>query len=255
MNTAQSYISHFEKYINYFKTKEINALNENDIRNYLKHLIHNEYSNSSINQAINSIKFYYELVLGMPNRFYHIERPRKNKPLPKVISQAEAKALIEATNNLKHRCIASLLYSSGLRRGEVINLKISDIDSKRSLILVRNAKGGKDRFTLLGDTLLRDLRTYYKKFKPRVYLFEGTQGGRYSEQSVAKVITKAGLKAKVRTKVTPHMLRHSFATHLLESGVDLRYIQALLGHSSSKTTEIYTHVAVNKLSTIKSLLD
>jgi len=171
----------------------------------------------------------------MPNRFYNIERPRKRHQLPKVISIEEAKALIEATNNIKHRCIASLLYSAGLRRGEIINLRLSDIDSKRMLIFIKDAKGNKER--------------------PKTYLFESPEGGQYSPQSIGKIIRRAGIKAKVRILVTPHILRHSFATHLMESGVDIRYIQTLLGHSSSKTTEIYTHVAINKIRVIKNLLD
>ncbi|HCY45166.1 MAG TPA: recombinase [Flavobacteriales bacterium] len=255
LNTAQTYVSHFEKYINFYTGKELNMLNENDIRTYLKHLIDQGYSDSSLNQAVNSIKFYYEIVQGMPNRFYHVERPRKKQTLPKVISKEEAKKLINCTNNIKHKCIASLLYSSGLRRSEVLELKITDVDSSRMLIHVRNAKGGKDRHTLLGNNLLSDLRNYFRQYKPQDYLFEGQNGGKYSPQSVAKIIKNAGKTAKIRLTVTPHILRHSFATHLLESGVDLRYIQSLLGHSSSKTTEIYTHVAVNQLSVIKNLLD
>jgi len=255
LNTANTYISHFEKYINHFHPKPKDTLNENDIRSYLESLIKQGYSDSSLNQAVNSIKFYYELVLGMSNRFYHIERPRKKQTLPKVISKEEAKKLINCTNNVKHKCIASLLYSSGLRRSEVLELKITDVDSSRMLIHVRNAKGGKDRHTLLGNNLLSDLRNYFRQYKPQDYLFEGQNGGKYSPQSVAKITKNAGKKAKIRLTVTPHILRHSFATHLLESGVDLRYIQSLLGHSSSKTTEIYTHVAINQLSVIKNLLD
>ncbi|MFK7758030.1 MAG: site-specific tyrosine recombinase/integron integrase [Flavobacteriales bacterium] len=255
LNTANTYVSHFEKYMNHFYSKPIDDLNETDIRSYLEHLITKGYSDSSLNQAVNAIKFYYEIVQGMPNRFYHIERPRKKQALPKVISKEEAKALITCTNNLKHKCIASLLYSAGLRRSEVINLKIADIDSARMLIHVRNAKGGKDRNTLLGENLLKDLRDYFRNYKPKEFLFEGATGGKYSAASVAKVIKQAGIKANVRITVTPHVLRHSFATHLLEAGVDLRYIQVLLGHSSSKTTEIYTHVAVSQLSVIKNLLD
>ncbi len=191
----------------------------------------------------------------MPNRFYYIERPRKQQTLPKIISKEEAKALINSTNNIKHKCIASLLYSAGLRRSEVIDLKISDIDSKRMLIHIKNAKGGKDRFTLLGESLLKDLRVYFREYRPKEYLFEGRTGGQYSGESVGKLIKSAGRKARIRITITRHILRHSFATHLLESGVDLRYIQTLLGHNSSRTTEIYTHVAVNQLSAIKNLLD
>ena len=255
LNTAQIYVTQFEKYINHFYPKPADELNETDIRAYLSMLNKQGFSDSSLNQAINAIKFYYELVLGMPNRFYHIERPRKKQALPKVISKEEALALVNATNNIKHRCIASLLYSAGLRRSEVLDLKITDIDSKRMLILVKNAKGGKDRYTLLGKQMLIDLRQYFKEYKPKDYLFEGAKGKPYSSTSIGVIIKRAGEKAKVRIRVSPHILRHSFATHLLESGVDLRYIQALLGHNSSKTTEIYTHVAVNQLTVIKNLLD
>ena len=191
----------------------------------------------------------------MPNRFYAIERPRKKERLPEVLSKEEIITIIEHTNNLKHRCIISLLYSAGLRRGELLRLKLTDVDSKRMLIRVENGKGGKDRYTLLSKTLLQDLRKYYQVWKPTEYLFEGAGGGPYSGRSVGQLLTKAAKKAGINRKVTPHMLRHSFATHLLEQGTDLRYIQSLLGHSSSKTTEIYTHVAVNRFKSIKNLLD
>ena len=218
-------------------------------------LIHQQKSNSYLNQVINSIKFYYEVVLGMPNRFYEVERPRKEHKLPTVISKEDVLALIEQTNNIKHRCIVELLYGSGLRRNELLSLKIEDIDSKRMLVRVKQAKGNKDRITLLSQNALQDLPSYYKTWKPKEYLFEGQKGGKYSGQSVVKVVKTAAHKAKIRITVTPHMLRHSFATHLLEAGVDLRQIQVLLGHQSSKTTEIYTHVATNTFKTIKNSLD
>ena len=172
-----------------------------------------------------------------------------------MISKEDVLNLVEQTNNIKHRCIVELLYGSGLRRNELINLKIEDIDSKRMLVRVKQAKGNKDRITLLSQNALRDLRCYYKTWKPKEYLFEGQKGGKYSGQSVVKVVKAAASKAGIRIPVTPHMLRHSFATHLLEAGVDLRQIQVLLGHQSSKTTEIYTHVATNTFKTIKNPLD
>ena len=191
----------------------------------------------------------------MPNRMYTIERPRKESKLPKVLSVEEVKLLIENTNNIKHRCVISLLYSAGLRRSELLNLKVNDIDSKRMLIFIRSAKGNKDRYTLLSKATLTDLRIYFKQWQPKVFLFEGMKGNKYSPTSVANVVNKAALKAKIIKKVTPHMLRHSFATHLLENNTDLRYIQTLLGHSSTKTTEVYTQVAVNNIQNIKSPLD
>ncbi len=255
LNTCKTYISHFEKFINHYFDREILTLSENEIREYIQFLIRQNKSNSYINQSINSIKFYFEVVMGMPNRFYSIERPRKEFKLPKVISKEEILSLIANTNNIKHKCIISLLYSAGLRRSELLNLKLEDIDSKRMLIFIRNTKGNKDRHSLLSKTILKDLRIYYKEWKPKEYLFEGQKGGKYSTTSVENIVYKAAKKAKIYKKITPHMLRHSFATHLLENGTDLRYIQVLLGHGSSKTTEIYTQVATNNLRSIKNPLD
>ena len=254
-STVKTYVTFFELFINFHKDKELKALDENDIRVFLQHLIQKKHSNSYVNQAINAIKFYYEVVLGMPNRFYEIERPRKESKLPKVISKEEILSIIENTNNIKHRCIVQLLYGSGLRRSELLNLKLDDIDSKRMLVRVVDSKGNKDRLTLLSKTALNDLRKYYTKYEPHIYLFEGKKGIKYSGASVLKIVKTAAEKARIRTTVTPHVLRHSFATHLLESGTDLRQIQVLLGHGSTKTTEIYTHVATNTFESIKNPLD
>ena len=254
-NTVRIYVSFFEMFINHFADRDLNTLDESDIRAYLQILIQRKLSNSYINQAINAIKFYYEVVLGMPNRYYDLERPRKESKLPKVISKEEVLCIIESANNLKHRCIVQLLYSAGLRRSELLNLRPEDIDSKRMLIRVEGGKGRKDRYTLLSNTVLADLRNYYKEYRPKTFLFEGMKGGKYSAESVIQVVRKSASMAGLRKGVTPHTLRHSFATHLLESGVDLRQIQVLLGHGSSKTTEIYTHVATNTFKSIKNPLD
>nr|WP_252729999.1 site-specific tyrosine recombinase/integron integrase [Zobellia uliginosa] len=254
-STVKTYVTYFEMFINYYKDRALKTLDESDIRAFLQFLIHKGVSNSYLNQVINSIKFYYEVVLGMPNRFYEIERPRKEHKLPKVISKEEVIAIIEHTNNLKHRCIVQLLYGSGLRRSELLNLKLNDIDSKRMLIRVEVAKGNKDRLTLLSKNALKDLRMYFKEWKPKEFLFEGRKGGKYSPESVVQIVKQAANKAGIKQNVSPHTLRHSFATHLLESNVDLRQIQVLLGHGSSKTTEIYTHVATNTFKTIKNPLD
>ena len=254
-NTARTYISLFEGYINYYAARELIELDEGDVRKYLQHLVQQKKSDSYLNQAVNAIKFYYEVVMGMPNRFYSIERPRKKEHLPEVLSKEEIKHMMQVTQNLKHRCMISLLYSAGLRRGELLNLKINDIDSQRMTIRVVSGKGRKDRYTLLGKIVLLALREYYRQYRPKEYLFEGEHGGKYSAGSLLKVIKTAAGKANIKRRVYPHILRHSFATHLLEQGVDLRYIQALLGHNSSKTTEIYTHVANNAFKNINDLLD
>lgn len=255
LSTIKTYTSAFEAYLNFYKDHKINELNDQHIQQYLLTLAKKGRSNSYLNQAVNAIKFYYEIVLNMPNRFYDIPRPRKECKLPKVISKEEVLAIIENTNNIKHRCIVEVLYSGGLRRSELINLKIKDIDSKRMVIRIEGAKGNKDRFTILSETLLKDLRKYFLEWKPSIYLFEGKPRQKYTVSSVAQMINRASVKAKIAQKVTPHMLRHSFATHLLENGTDLRYIQSLLGHSSTKTTEIYTHVATNIFKKIKNPLD
>lgn len=254
-STVKTYVHCFEMFLNHYKTKEPNSLNESDVRAFLQTLINKNASNSYLNQTINAIKFYYEVVLGMPNRFYAIERPRKERKLPTVISKEEVLSMIAHTNNIKHRCIVQLLYSSGLRRSELLNLKPQDIDGQRMLIHIKNAKGNKDRLTLLSKTALTDLRKYYVMHRPKTYLFEGRKGTKYSGESVLSIVRAAARKAHIRTRVTPHVLRHSFATHLLESGADLRQIQVLLGHGSSKTTEIYTHVATNTFKCIKNPLD
>jgi len=254
-STVKTYVTFFELFINYHIDKELQELDEADVRTFLQHLIQKKYSNSYINQAINAIKFYYEVVLGMPNRFYEVERPRKESKLPTVISKEEVMSIIENTNNLKHRCIVQLLYGSGLRRSELLMLKLSDIDSKRMLIHVKGSKGNKDRLTILSKIALADLRLYFTEYRPKTYLFEGRNGNKYSGESVLSLVKSAAISARIRITVTPHVLRHSFATHLLESGTGIRQIQVLLGHGSTKTTEIYTHVATNTFKDIKNPLD
>ena len=254
-STVKNYVHSFEKFINHYKDRDLISIDENDIKLYLQKLVKEEKSNSFINMSINAIKFYYEMVIGMPNRFYSIERPRKEFKLPKVLSKEEIILIIKKTNNIKHKCIISLLYSSGLRRNELLNLKLNNIDSKRMVIRVNQAKGNKDRFTVLNKSVLDDLRKYFKIYKPKTYLFENpVTGNKYSCSSVLQIVVKSAKKAGIKERVTPHMLRHSFATHLLEDGTDIRYIQLLLGHNSTKTTEIYTHVATNSFKQIKDLL-
>lgn len=254
-STVKTYVSCFEIFINHYHHVPIMRLDENDIRSYLQILAREGKSSSYINQMVNAIKFYYEAVKGMPNRFYAIERPRSEDKLPKVIAKEDVLNIISNTNNIKHKCILSLLYSAGLRRSELLALKIENIDSKRMMIRINQGKGFKDRYTLLSSKVLVDLREYYKAYKPKHWLFEGQKGEQYTAESVTKILKVAAMKSGIRQSVSPHMLRHSFATHLLESGTDLRYIQTLLGHRSSKTTEIYTHVAMSAFNLIKNPLD
>lgn len=253
-NTVRNYVACFEAFINYYRGEDPITLNEIDIRNYLQKLIQEGKSNSYVNLAVNSIKFYYEIVLGMPNRFYAIERPRKEKQLPEVLPKEDIVKIMQYTNNIKHKCIIGLLYSSGLRRSELLNLKVTDIDSKRMVVTIKSAKGNKDRISILSPSILKGLQNYYRKYRPKTYLFEGQSENKYSGSSVLNIVVMAAKKAGIQKKVTPHMLRHSFATHLLENGTDIRHIQLLLGHSSTKTTEIYTHVANRSFMEIKDLL-
>ena len=256
LNTCKTYIHLFELFINHFKDYELIAISEEDIKSYLLNLMKAGKSDTTVNQALNAIKFYYESVLGMPNRFYTIDRPKKKEKLPEVLSKKSIQLILQQTTNLKHKALLTLLYSSGMRIGELLALKIADIDSERMLIHVKNGKGGKDRYTLLSTKALILLRKYYSEYKPSTFLFESViKGKRYSNKSVNKIIQKSCLKANIKKRVTAHTFRHSFATHLLEDGVDLRYIQTLLGHNSSKTTEIYTKVAMNVVRKIKNPLD
>ena len=184
-----------------------------------------------------------------------IHRPRREKVLPNVLSKEEIKAILDAPYNLKHRAMLAMIYSCGLRRGELLSLTKFDIDSKRMVVIIRMAKGKKDRIVPLSPKILRLLRDYYKSYTPKEFLFEGQGGGKYSEKSLENVFKQSLFKANNKKPVTLHWLRHSYATHLLESGTDLRYIQDLLGHKSSKTTEIYTHVSTKNIQNIRSPFD
>ncbi len=243
-NTKAIYINYFADFIRHFSGRKLEDISIQEINAYILRLIRDyQISSSQQNQRINAIKFYYEKVLGREKMYVDIKRPLKQKMIPNVLSVEEIKTMIDVTDNLKHKCIISLLYSAGLRRSELLNLKLTDILSGQMLIKVTQSKGKKDRYVGLSHHMLKLLRQYYIMYKPKQYLFEGSNGKQYSAESVLKVVKTAARKANIKRNVTPHMLRHSFATHHLESGTDLRYIQEFLGHNSSKTTEIYTHVA------------
>ena len=255
-STQKTYIAYFSDFRHCFSSQDINSTTKEEINQYILNLIKTKnMSSSQQNQRINAIKFYYEKVLGRNKEYYQIQRPKKEQHLPKVLAKTEIYNIIESCHNIKHKCILMLLYSAGLRRSELLNLKIADINSERMLITIRNSKGNKDRISLLSNNVLHLLREYYHEYKPKNYLFEGSNGNMYSAASVASILNRAVKKAGISKHVTPHMLRHSFATHLLEQGTDLRYIQELLGHKSSKTTEIYTHVSKKTISNIQNPID
>ncbi len=251
-NTIKTYCNYFKHFLNYFKT--LNELEK--IQDATTNQLNTKnISISQKNQRINAIKFYCEKVLGREKQYYDLHRPKKEHKLPKVLSKNEVQSILNSCDNIKHKSILMLIYSAGLRQSELLSLCISDIDSERMVINIKGAKGMKDRISLLSENLLKLLRDYYKEYKPEKYLFEGQNGGKYSPTSVVNVLKKAAVKAGIRKLVTPHMLRHSFATHLLEQGTDLRYIQVLLGHNSSKTTEIYTHVSKKAIDKIRNPVD
>jgi site-specific recombinase XerD len=255
----RTYHSLLLRFLNAFASQGLEAINSFpplQINLYHQELQQKGHSFTHINQSINAIKFYYTKILNrLEMSLAGIDRPAKEKKLPKVLSKEEVAAILKTVTNLKHRCLLLLLYSGGLRISEVINLELSDIQTNRNLLLIRGAKGFKDRTTLLSGKLLEELRLYYKQYKPKVWLFEGQEGGRYTVESTRRVFHAALEKAGIKQSATPHTLRHSFATHLLEQGTDLRYIQELLGHSSSRTTEIYTHITKYGLDKIISPLD
>ena len=255
--TVKAYRSCLRSFVKYFAPRHPRDLTQTDVREYLLHLIgEKNLAAATVNQVFNALRFLYVELYKMPFTIGNIPRPKKEKQLPVVLSQEEVVKILDAVENLKHKTLLMLIYSAGLRVGEAVRLKIEDIDSQRRLIYLKGAKGKKDRYTILSDVALGSLRKYYKEYKPKDYLFEGAEGRRHlSERSVQNVFGRAVKVAGIRKQVTVHSLRHSFATHLLESGVDLRYIQELLGHSSSKTTEIYTHVSQKTLGKIVSPLD
>lgn len=206
-------------------------------------------------QILASITKFYLLYYNRKLELSPLYPKRKAKPLPKYLTVPEVKRLLQPCTNLKHKCILKILYGCGLRVSEVIALKIADIDSSAMRLMVCAAKGKKDRVVPLPLKLLDNLRQYYTAYRPKKYLFEGQSGGKYTAKSIQSFIKKYALEAKIKKPVTPHMLRHSYATHQLENGINIRYVQELLGHNSIKTTELYTHVTKISKNNITSPLD
>jgi integrase/recombinase XerD len=241
----------------FYRDKAVAAINNEDVIVYNnEHILKNKLSASYQNQVINAIKLFFQTIRDTKMLVDKIHRPKRAKVLPNVLSKEEIKLILNAHSNIKHKMMLSLIYSCGLRRSELLNLKPADIDSNRNIVLLKNAKGKKDRIAPLSPKILEMLREYYVLCKPKIWLFEGQNiGEQYSEYSLQSVLKQALQKTGIAKPVTLHWLRHSYATHLLESGTDLLYIQELLGHNSSKTTEIYTHVSTKSIQQIKSPFD
>ena len=254
-NTIKTYTSCLQLFFKYFEGADTANLNREDIISYIDELVQRGYSKSAQNQYINAIKFYYEKHLGRERTFYFIERPFKDQRVPIVLSKSETQRLFHAVDNLKHRTILYTIYGCGLRISELINLKMSDVDREFMCLWIRKGKGNKDRQIPISLKLLELLERYYKTYQPIDYLINGQYGLQYSAGSIQKIVKAACQKASIKKHVTPHTLRHSFATHLLENGTDLRCIQSILGHNDIKTTQIYTHVTSAHLNNIKNPFD
>lgn len=242
--TVRSYIASIAQLSKYYKTSP-DQISREQLKSFAYHLIHSkQVSISTINQLISAWKIFQVDVLGNTWEDFRLKRPRREKKIPEVLSQEEALLLINTPKNMKHRMLLVLAYVTGMRRSEVLNLTLKDIDSSRKVIRVIQGKGNKSREVPVSDSLIQQLRHYYKYFHPKTYLFEGYKPGMpYSATSIGKIIKNAAANAGIKKNVSPHILRHSFATHMLEKGVNLKRLQIMLGHNAMKTTSMYLHLA------------
>ena len=254
--TIEVYTSLVSSYLTVIKNRNPDDLKDEDLGRYItKFYVQAGHSRSYQNQVVNALKLFYKAEYNRNIGQFVTLRPKSEHKLPNVLSQKEVKAILSSFTNSKHKTIFYLIYSGGLRISEVTNLQLVDIDSNRSVIRIRESKGAKDREVPLSQTALEQLRIYYKGYRPIEYLFEGQFGGQYSTRSIQSLFRKALKTCGIKKKATVHTLRHSYATHLLENGTDLRIIQELLGHKSSKTTEIYTYVSQQTKQRIPNPLD
>jgi integrase/recombinase XerD len=255
-STLQTYTFFVADFINFYTKKALEELTNRDVELFIeKVFIERNYSVSSQRQFVSALKLFIVFYPQTKINDLVLERPKRSRQLPSVLSQEEVLSIIQSTQNLKHRAIIALLYSCGLRISELINMKLADFHIERKQLIVKNGKGRKDRYVSLADSFLPLLSNYYNSYKPKIFFVEGQNGGKYSAESVRQFLRKSCLKAKIKKNVTPHTLRHSYATHLLENGVDIRYIQSLLGHAKPETTMIYTHVKRKDLMEIQNPLD
>lgn len=255
-NTIQNYVGVLTIFFRFYAYRDLHEIGEKDIVLFnQKYILDNGYSRTFQNQIISALKLFYSYHNNTQLDTTDIERPLKDRRLPEILSQEEVKQLLTNVKNIKHKTVLSLVYACGMRIGEALALKINAIDSVRGFIHIKHAKGAKDRYVPLSDKTLILLRQYYRLYKPKVYLFEGEEGHVYSQESCRKILRKAVEATSIKKYVTLHTLRHSYATHLLESGTDIRYIQDILGHNSPKTTMIYTHVSHSSLKKIRNPFD
>lgn len=255
-NTIRVYSLEFAQLLYVIKSFPICDMTKEKLQSYFLYChLELNLSENQIHSRMNAVKFYFEKVLHQNKIFFDIPRPKKPLLLPKYLNTNEIKKLIAVTINPKHKLILQLCYGMGLRISEIVNIKIEHVDSHAMKVLIACAKGKKDRYVNLPQSILHDLREYYKAFLPQIYLFEGQTGGQYSIRSAQSVFKNAMNKAGIRKKVGIHSLRHSSATHLLEMGTDISHIQKLLGHNDIKTTLNYTHIADRTISKVQSPLD
>ncbi|MNK30405.1 Tyrosine recombinase XerD [compost metagenome] len=255
-NTIRTYVTEFAHLLRILKNFSVDDLSEDRLKDYFLYCLDKEkIKENHLNSRINAVKFYFEQVRRKSKMFFEIPRPKTPKLLPKMLSQAEVRKIFENTVNQKHLLMLKLCYGMGLRVSEIVNLKVEHINSGNMLVLIAGAKGKKDRYTNLPESILSLLRSYYKEYRPKDFLFEGQYGGAYTVRSVQSVFKQAMRKSKINKTIGVHGLRHSYATHLMESGADIRFLQELLGHNSIKTTQIYTHITDISKAKVKSPLD
>ena len=246
----------FKQFLAAHPTQNPRDITIEQIKHYVLKLVQKKgYAATTQKQLVAGIQFYYVKVLNRPREQYDVPTPRKEYKLPVVASEEEIVRLLVAAKNLKHQCIIGLIYSAGLRRAELTGMRIVDIDFDRGQVMIRAGKGKKDRLSLLSQRISVALQRYLKEYQPSYWLFEGRQRKQYSGENIGAIVSKACKAAGIRKKISPHVLRHSFATHLMDKGTDTRHIQKLLGHASLKTTAIYTHVSKKDLNKIVSPLD
>ena len=256
-STIETYADALTTFLRFYSNKPFSEIDNADVIRFNNdYILKNQFSSSYQNQVVNAIKLFFRTIENKIMETEKVHRPRTEKLLPNVLSKEEIKLILNSHGNIKHKAMLSLIYSCGLRKSELLNLKLNDIDSKRGLVIIRQAKGKKDRVAPLSEKIVGLLRDYYIAYKPKQWLFEGQDKlSQYDGTSLQKVLKQAIDKSKITKPVTLHWLRHSYATHLLENGTDLRYIQEILGHSSSRTTEIYTHVSNHNIQRITSPFD
>ncbi|WP_417196863.1 tyrosine-type recombinase/integrase [Bizionia sp.] len=255
-STIASYGGFILEFLRFTDSKPVNNLNENDVRHYIEWAVEKlNYAISTHRQMVSAFKHFAYFYPACSIDTDKIFMPKKDKKLPVILNIEEVLLILKATRNLKHRITIGMLYGSGLRIGEIINLKLSDFDFNRKLLHIQNSKGRKDRYTTIAESLFPLLKNYYSAYKPKTYFIENPKNGKYSPESIRSFLRKSTKAAGITKHVTPHTLRHSYATHMLEQGTDIRYIQELLGHSRPETTMIYTQVTKKDLQQINSPLD